>query len=288
MFEPRFDFVQCLSSMGTHRMAYVEWGEPKNDQVVVCVHGLSRCARDFDRLAQALAPRFRVVCPDVVGRGQSDWLKNPMLYGFTQYISDMFTLLARVNAKQLMWLGTSMGGLIGMGVAAQEHAPIKRLIINDVGPKIEVASLLRIGSYLGKTTVFASFEAAVEYIRTVSASFGEHSPEEWRDLTRYVVRQTPQGWILHYDPAIALPFATISPAQASATEALFWQGWAAITAKTLIIRGQNSDLLAPTTLAQMLALNPNASSIQIPNVGHAPTFMHTDQIRLVTEFFQGD
>ncbi|MBX7229966.1 MAG: alpha/beta hydrolase [Burkholderiaceae bacterium] len=288
MYEPRFDFVQCISSAGTHRMAYVQWGDPANDQVIVCVHGLTRCARDFDRLAQALAPKFRVVCPDVVGRGQSDWLKNPMLYGFTQYISDMFTLLARINSRRLMWLGTSMGGLIGLGVAAQENSPITRLILNDVGPKIEVASLLRIGSYLGKATLFESFEAAVDYIQAISASFGQHTSEEWRELTRYVVRQTPNGWVLHYDPAIALPFGAVTPAQASATEALFWQGWAAIKAKTLIIRGQNSDLLAPSTLAQMLALNPHASSIQIPNVGHAPTFMHEDQIQIVTDFFQGE
>ena len=287
MFEPRFDFVQCLSSMGTHRMAYVEWGEPKNDQVVVCVHGLSRCARDFDRLAQALAPRFRVVCPDVVGRGQSDWLKNPMLYGFTQYISDMFTLLARVNAKQLMWLGTSMGGLIGMGVAAQEHAPIKRLIINDVGPKIEVASLLRIGSYLGKTTVFASFEAAVEYIRTVSASFGEHSPEEWRDLTRYVVRQTPQGWILHYDPAIAVPFRTVTKESADAGETALWQLYDNIKADTLLVRGAQSDLLSPDTALAMTQRGPKARLLEFEGVGHAPTFVANNQVLAGTSFLLG-
>ncbi len=288
MSEPRFDSVQCLSPAGTHRMAYVEWGDPHNDQVVVCVHGLSRCARDFDRLARALVPQFRVVCPDVVGRGMSGRLKNPMLYGVPQYVSDMFTLLARINAKRLMWFGTSMGGLIGIGVAAQDASPIERLILNDVGPKIEAASLVRIAGYLGKAPVFASFEAAVDYVEVVSASFGRHSRDEWRELTRHIVRETPAGWVAHYDPAIAIPFAAVTPEQAAAGEAVLWQAWAAITARTLVVRGAQSDLLSRETLAQMLATNRQASSVEIADVGHAPSFMHADQIQIAAQFFKGD
>jgi pimeloyl-ACP methyl ester carboxylesterase len=278
MSEPRFDSVQCLSPAGTHRMAYLEWGDPGNDRVVVCVHGLSRCARDFDRLARAL----------VVGRGLSGRLKNPMLYGVPQYVSDMFTLLARVKAKRLMWFGTSMGGLIGMGIAAQDESPIERLILNDVGPKIEAASLVRIAGYLGKAPVFASFEAAVDYVEVVSASFGRHSRDEWRELTRHIVRETPAGWVAHYDPAIAIPFAAVTPEQAAAGEAALWQAWAAIKAKTLVVRGAQSDLLSRETLTQMLATNSKASSVEIAEVGHAPSFMHADQIQIAAQFFKGD
>jgi pimeloyl-ACP methyl ester carboxylesterase len=293
MAQPRFDSVQCISAAGIHRMAYVEWGDAANRDVVVCVHGLTRCARDFDRMAQALLPRFRVVCPDVVGRGLSDHLKNPLLYGIPQYVSDMFTLLARVNAQRLMWMGTSMGGLIGMGIAAQKDSPIERMLINDIGPKIETSSLQRIGSYLGKMPRFADFEAAVDYVAMVSASFGEHSRDEWRELTRHVVQQTDvgqknSGWTARYDPAIAVPFMSATPEQAAAGEALLWQGWSAIKAQTLVARGENSDLLSRQTVAQMLAHNPRARSVEIAGVGHAPTFMHDDQIALAKKFFEDE
>ncbi|MCU0775635.1 MAG: alpha/beta hydrolase, partial [Ideonella sp.] len=158
--EPRLHHVQCLDPRGLHRMAYWEWGDPANDRVLVCVHGLSRQGRDFDVLARAMSDRYRVVCPDVVGRGESDRLADPMGYAVPTYVADMVTLLARLNARTLHWVGTSMGGLIGLGVASLANTPVERLVLNDVGPKIEAGALQRIGSYLGAPLTWGSLDEA--------------------------------------------------------------------------------------------------------------------------------
>jgi pimeloyl-ACP methyl ester carboxylesterase len=164
--------VKCLSAAGFHHMAYVEWGDAANPKVLVCVHGLTRCARDFDFLAQALAADYRVVCPDIVGRGRSDWLRNPSLYGVPQYCADITTLLAKLNVETVDWLGTSMGGLIGMALACQPETPIARLVLNDVGPVITAVSLARIGTYLGTAPRFDDMGQAEAFVRFVSAPFG--------------------------------------------------------------------------------------------------------------------
>ena len=200
--------VQCSSPSGLHRMAYLEWGRRDNPRVLVCVHGLTRCARDFDFLARELAAHYRVVCPDVPGRGDSDWLKNPMEYQLPVYVSDMVTLIARLDVETVHWVGTSLGGLIGMTLAALPDSPVTKLVLNDVGPVLAAPALARIGAYVGKWPPLPTIEAAEAYVRNVHAPFGPHSDAEWRFLTENVVRKNPDGSLrMHYDPALAVPFA---------------------------------------------------------------------------------
>src|SRR5690349_20031345 len=201
--EPRRRSVQCMSAKGLHRIAYLEWGDPRNKDVLICVHGLARSSRDFDELARALCGHFRVACPDLAGRGDSDRLSDPALYVVPQYVSDMVTLIARLDAESVNWVGTSLGGLVGMVLAAQAGSPFKRLFLNDVGPVIAKVALERIASYLGQTPAFNSIEEAEKYIRAVSASFGPHTEAQWRFLTETFVRKDAQGkWRAHYDPRI--------------------------------------------------------------------------------------
>jgi len=273
--------VQCITPGGLHQMAYTEWGDPANPRLLVCVHGLSRCGRDFDALARAMADHYRVVCPDVPGRGLSGWLKNPMEYQVQTYVADMVTLLARMDADSVHWVGTSMGGLIGMTLASLPETPLQKLVLNDVGPVIAASSLARIGEYLGMAPQFPDFAAAVAYVRAVSATFGVHSDAEWQSLTEHVTRRQADGtFCMHYDPAIAVPFKA---AQADKDIEL-WPYYDAIRCPTLVIRGALSDLLRRETVEEMSARGPRAKIAEIADVGHAPTLMHADQIAIVREF----
>ena len=277
--------VQCLSPAGLHDMAYVEWGDPANRKVLICVHGLTRCGRDFDFLAQALAGEYRVVCPDVVGRGRSAWLRDKAHYAIPQYCADMVTLLARVDADTVHWVGTSMGGLIGMALAAQQDTPISRLVLNDVGPVITAASVARIGEYVGKAPRFASIEQAEIFLRFVSAPFGALTDEQWRHLTVYALRQATDGaWEMAYDPGIAEPFRA---AMGEGKEVELWPLYEAIRCPTLLVRGANSDLLTADTARQMAERGPKARVAEIPGVGHAPVLMNADQIGIVHRFLIG-
>ena len=279
--ESRLKHVQCLSTAGLHRMAYREWGDPANPKVLVCVHGLTRCARDFDALARAMADRYRVVCPDVAGRGDSDWLRDPMLYQVPQYVADMVTLIARLGVEQVDWVGTSMGGLIGMALAAQADTPIRRLVMNDVGPVVTKVSLERIGTYVGLAPVFPSLDKAIEYVRFVSASFGPHSEAQWRFLTEVVVRPAEGGgYRMHYDPRLAEPFRRAMPDK----DLELWPMYDAIRAPTLVARGAQSDLLTHETALQMQARGPRAALVEFEGVGHAPTLMHPGQIAPLRDF----
>jgi len=276
--------VQCASSAGLHRIAYLEWGDPRNPRVLVCVHGLTRCARDFDTLAAALCDRYRVVCPDVAGRGDSDWLADPMLYQLPQYVADMVTLIARLDVEHVHWVGTSMGGLVGMALAAQKATPVERLVVNDAGPVISRAAIERIGTYVGMAPTFQSFEDAEKYVRQVSYPFGRHSDEQWRFLTEIVLRPSGDGaWRMHYDPRLAEPFRRNLPEK----DLELWPIWDTIRCPTLVLRGAESDLLAHETARQMAARGPKAKLVEIPGVGHAPTLLHADQIAIVREFLPG-
>jgi pimeloyl-ACP methyl ester carboxylesterase len=278
---PREKRVQCASSAGLHRVAYLEWGEADNPEVVVCVHGLSRCARDFDNLARALSGRYRVVCPDVAGRGDSDWLADPMLYVIPQYVSDMVTLIARLDVEQVNWVGTSMGGLIGMALAAQKAAPVAKLVLNDAGPVVAKTALERIGQYLGLAPTFPTVEAAEKVIRAVSATFGPHTDAEWRFLTDVVLRKNADGsWRFHYDPKIAEPYRKQMPDR----DLELWPLWDAVSCPTLVIRGAQSDLLSKATAQAMTQRGPKAKLMELPGIGHAPTLLHDDQIAIVREF----
>jgi pimeloyl-ACP methyl ester carboxylesterase len=284
MTEPRQHDVQCLGARGLHRMAYVEWGDPANRRVLVCAHGLARQGRDFDTFAQAMSDRYRVVCPDVVGRGRSDWLAEPSGYQIPAYVGDMVTLLARLDAEELHWVGTSMGGLIGLGLASLPNSPVKKLVLNDVGPTIEPVALQRIGAYLGQPLRWASVDEAADYLLSISAGFGPHSREQWLALTRPMLRPADDGFKLHYDPAIALPLRAVTPEQARAGEAMLWAGYDALRIPTLLLRGAESDLLSHATAAAMTQRGPQARLIEFAGVGHAPTLVAPDQIAAVREF----
>jgi pimeloyl-ACP methyl ester carboxylesterase len=273
--------VRCASAKGLHRIAYREWGDPRNQRVLVCAHGLTRCARDFDTLAAALSDRYRVICPDVAGRGDSEWLADPMLYQFPQYVGDMVTLVARLDVENVHWVGTSMGGIIGLMLAAQADTPVQKLVVNDAGPVISKASLERIAAYVGMAPGFPDIETAEQYVRAVSATFGPHSDAEWRFLTEVVMRGNADGTLrLHYDPKLAEPFRANMPEK----DLELWNLWDAIRCPTLVLRGAQSDLLTRETCDQMAGRGPKAKVVEIPGVGHAPTLMHEDQIRIVREF----
>ena len=314
MIEPRLNYVSCpgLAAAGTaanpndasnpepapaHRMAYWEWnatGNPAHPHVVLCVHGLTRQGRDFDTLARALSRHARVICPDVVGRGHSDWLDDPAGYQIPVYAGDMLALLAHLHQEAplqtLDWVGTSMGGLIGMAVCGHPGlplpVPVRRLVLNDVGPVLEWDALERIGQYLGAPVRFASVEEGAAALWNTSSSFGPHTPEQWLELSRPMLRR-PEGsndWGMHYDPAIAGPFRSLQRGAAVEGEAQLWQLYDQITAQTLLLRGAESDLLSPATAQAMAQRGPRPEVREFAKVGHAPTLMAPDQVAAVCDF----
>ena len=292
MTEARLKSVQCSSPAGLHRMAYKEWGDPANPKVLVCVHGVTRVADDFDHLARALCDHYRVVCPDVAGRGRSSRLRDPSLYVVPQYVTDMVTLIARVTAnsdnEDVHWFGTSMGGLIGIMLASLEDSPIRKLVLNDIGPVLDQAAMRRIGEYIGQDARFPSFDAGAAFVRDVSLSFGPHSEDEWRKLAGDVLRQDDDGqWVRHYDLNLAQPFKAMTLERAEEDQAALWAAYDAIRCPTLLVRGEQSDLLTPDTAREMLGRGPRPRFVEIAGVGHAPTFVHDDQIAIAREFLIG-
>ena len=279
-------------------MAYWQWGQPGSAHVVLCVHGLTRQGRDFDVLAQALChvaasqgQDICVVCPDVAGRGKSDWLQDPSGYQVPHYAADMLALLAQLKASTLDWVGTSMGGLIGMVVAGLPEAPpfakVRRLVLNDVGPVIEWQALQRIGQYLGQTGAFDSEQQAADALWAIASSFGPHTPAQWLALCRPLLKPLGDGsgrLTLRYDPALAEPFKAVTPETAAQGEALLWQAYDRITAQTLLVRGAESDLLSRQTAQAMTGRGPRARLVEFAGVGHAPTFVPDDQVQAVCAF----
>ena len=295
MTEPELHFVDCPDAQGGHRMAYWQWGDASAPHVVVCVHGLSRQGRDFDVLAQALCARsggrLRVVCPDVAGRGRSDWLKDPSRYQIPAYAADMLALLPQLQPGTLDWVGTSMGGLIGMVVCGQPGlplpVPVRRLVLNDVGPAIRWESIERIKTYLGNTGRFDSLEAAAAALRAVSLTFGPHTDAQWLALSRHMVRPLDgQGGALtlHYDPAIAVPVRATTAEISAQGETLLWQLYDNIQARTLLVRGADSDMLTHETATAMAQRGPKARVVEFAGVGHAPTLVAEDQVDCVSRF----
>lgn len=277
---PQERHFSSLSPHGFHRVVYRQWGDQDNPRVVVCVHGLTRNGRDFDALAAAIADRFRVLCPDMPGRGDSEWLADPNDYTFPTYLTALTALLAHAAVERCAWVGTSMGGLLGIVLGAQRNTPVVRLVVNDVGPVIEPAALARIASYVGADPRFESFANLEAHIRSVSAPFGALSDAQWETLARTTARQLADGsWKLKYDPGIALPFR----AQAAQTGDL-WPLWDAITCPTLVLRGAESDLLAPATAAAMRTRGPKPRLIEFAGIGHAPMLLDPAQIAPVAAF----
>ena len=297
MTVPTLNYVPCPDSGSGHRMAYWLWGREDAPHVVVCVHGLSRQGRDFDTLAQALCEAspepVRIACPDVVGRGRSDWLADPMDYGVPTYVADMLHLLQHLQSAApiatLDWVGTSMGGLIGMALAGTPSlplpAPLRRLVLNDVGPVIQWGALQRIGTYLGNTGRFESVQQAADAMWAISQGFGPHTPEQWLALSQAMVKPLPEGgFTLHYDPAIAVPFRTLDEKAAAAGQAALWQLYDAIRARTLLLRGAESDLLSRATADEMTRRGPRPQVVEFEGVGHAPTLIAPGQVEAVCAF----
>jgi pimeloyl-ACP methyl ester carboxylesterase len=279
----REDSLRCLSKSGFHLLAYRESG-PDHPVPVLCLHGLARNARDFDALAADLAGAGRrVVCADVVGRGDSGWLRDPLDYGYPQYLADTAALIARLGSRQVDIVGTSMGGLIGMMLAAQPDTPIRRLVINDVGPFIPKAALARILDYFGKDPRFADLAEAEAYHRRVYRSFGDLNDAQWRHLTETSLRRDGEGWRLRYDPRIAEPMRAVEIADVD-----LWPLWDAVSCPTLVLRGAESDLLLAETAAEMKQRGPRAELIEFPGCGHAPALLDPAQIAPLRDWLAGE
>jgi len=281
--DPRPDSVLCLSASGFHRMAYVTWGEERAERTVVCVHGLTGNASDFDELAATLAREgYRVVCPDVVGRGGSDRLDDPEGYGLRQYRADMACLIARLRLAAVDWVGTSMGGLVGVTLAALPRAPLRRLVLNDIGPWVRAAALQRLGTMLGTDPRFADLAEAERWLRKVRAPSGPLTDKQWRRMAERSVRRGEDGALrLHFDPAIARPFARTSHRDLDV-----WSVWDRIECPTLVLRGEHSDVLLRETAEEMAERGPRAEVMEIGGCGHPPALVDGDQIALITEWLR--
>jgi pimeloyl-ACP methyl ester carboxylesterase len=269
--------VRCLDPHAFHWMRYTEWGDPANPRVLVCVHGLTRTGRDFDYIAERLADAYRVVCPDVVGRGQSDWLSDPADYTYPVYCQDMAALMASLHAQTVDWLGTSMGGIIGMILAGLAGSPIRKLVLNDVGCHIPSEALGRIGEYVGAEPAFDSIESLEAAIRGTSP-FGPLTDAQWRHLAVHAAKQEGGRWRFRYDPGVGVNFHAAEPVDIDLRPY-----WNLVPGPVLVLRGENSDLLLPQTLEEMKR-RPGTESFVVPRTGHCPMLMDDAQVAAVRRF----
>lgn len=273
--------VWSLGPHGFHKVAYTQWGDPTNRRVLVCVHGLTRCSRDFDEFAKVLSSEYRIACPDLPGRGRSHWLVVPTDYKPPTYLTDLVALIARLDVDEVDWVGTSLGGILGIMLAAQPNNPIRKLVINDVGAFIHKSALERIKGYVGHDPHFASIEELEAYLREVHAPFGPLTDAQWRHLAQHSARPdaTHGGWRLHYDPDIAVTFR-----ESAESDMDLWPFWERISCPVLILRGAESDVLPLDTAEKMLTRGPTAELVEFPGVGHAPMLMDIRQIDVVREW----
>lgn len=273
--------VRCLDPHGFHWLRYVEWGDASNPRVLVCVHGLTRNGRDFDHVARSLADAYRVVCPDMPGRGRSDWLRDAADYTYPVYCGDLTVLMARLGAENVDWLGTSMGGILGMMLGAMPGSPVRKLVLNDVGCVIPKAAIERIGKYLGKDPAYDSIEGLEADLRAFSP-FGELTDQNWRHLAINSAKQDQHGkWRFRYDPGIARNFHAAPPADVDLRA--FWRG---VHGPVLVMRGEHSDLLLPETLEEMRA-RPRTEAHVVPRCGHSPMLMDDAQAGVIRRFLLG-
>jgi pimeloyl-ACP methyl ester carboxylesterase len=288
-FAPRFSAMLVLSPSGFVRLGWTEWGPAISSRVAVCVHGLTRNSRDFDMLARALAgDGWRVLAVDVPGRGRSEWLRRGEDYSYSVYATATAALLGRLDTDSVAWIGTSMGGIIGMMLAAQPATPIKRLVLNDVGALVPKDAIARIAAYIGRDAHFANLAELEAHLRKVHAPFGPLTDAEWRHLATFSSAPAENGKLrLHYDPAIAKAIKAVEPA-----DAVLWPIWEAIACPTLILRGAESDILLRDTAVEMttrgIAAKQGLVTVrELPGIGHAPALMAADQIDLIRDFLNG-
>ncbi len=271
--------LASLGPSGFHRVAYAEWPGPPGAPTLVCVHGLSRNAHDFDVFAEAMSKTHRVVCPDMPGRGLSEWLKDSNEYAFPTYLADCAALIARLDVESVDWVGTSMGAVIGFLLAAQPAAPVRRLVVNDAGPFVPKAALAWLGTFIGADPTFESIDAMEQTIRKNSAGFGALTDAEWRTMTLYLSRPKPGGGYGYaYDPRIGEPYKQDLP------DVDLWPLWDRVACPTLILRGEHSNVLARGDAEAMTQRGPKPKLVEFAGVGHAPALLSADQIRVVRDF----
>lgn len=274
--------VMALNPQGFHRMVYHEWGSADNDRVLVCVHGLARNSRDFDALALALSRDYRVICPDIVGRGASDWLPAGVPYDIPRYMSDITTLLARLDVDQVDWIGTSMGGIIGMCLAALPNNPVRSLVLNDVGSFVSSEALQRIAAYLGEPR-FESLQDLEHYMRQTYTAYQGLTDYQWQHLVQYGHRQIGDAYTLHYDPRIAEATRENQHQDVDLTPV-----WQQVSCPQLLIWGDQSDVLTADTVAKMREYKPDLDLYQIPGMPHAPSLMEPEQINAVVQWLRNN
>lgn len=273
--------LMSLGPHGFHKIAYTQWGSAHNKRVLICVHGLTRNGRDFDAVSGVMADQYRVLCPDLPGRGHSHWLPVHADYQPPTYLKDMAALIARSGAEQVDWIGTSLGGLLGMMLAAQPNSPIRKLVLNDIGAFVPKQALERIASYVGKDPIFSDLAGLEAYLREVHAPFGPLADDQWRHLAEHSARRDVRvdAWRLHYDPGLAEPFK-----EGLSDDVNLWPVWDAVSCPILILRGAESDILMHETAEEMLTRGPASELIEFPGVGHAPMLMDPNQIQAVREW----
>ncbi|MFA5959056.1 MAG: alpha/beta hydrolase [Tatlockia sp.] len=285
------NFVLCASEEGFHRMAYTEWGEPKlPSSAVICVHGLMRNSRDFDALAQYLSQHGdHVFCPDVVGRGDSSWLSNPQHYNFKRYVVDMNILISRTDAPEIDWIGTSMGGLIGIMLASLENSPIRTLILNDVSPQVPVHALWQMAKSIGRDPPFPTLEKAKAHYKKIYAEFGLSTEEQWDTFTQISVSKLSNGtFISKFDPSIheySFKWQSVKEMFYSPHKALegvffdidLWQLWHNVHCPVLVIRGEHSTLLLPEHIEKMRKTHPDVEVYEVAGAGHAPALLELEE-----------
>jgi pimeloyl-ACP methyl ester carboxylesterase len=278
----RQKYLPALGLHGFHRLAYTEWGDPENPRVLVCVHGLTRNGRDFDHLARALAADWRVICPDMPGRGESEWLPVKGDYAMATYLADCAALIARLDVPAVDWLGTSMGGIIGIQLAALAGTPIRRLIINDIGPFIPAAGLDRIAGFIGSDPHFADFDAAEVFLKGAMATFGIRRAEHWQHVVAVTTRPADGGGFrLHYDPGLGAAFVGVETKDVE-----FWAVWDALSCPVLTLRGANSDILLADTAEEMTKRGPKTELVSFADCGHAPALMDPEQIAVIADWLR--
>jgi len=275
-------FYFGLSSEGFHRNYYREWGNPNSEHTIICAHGVTRLSRDFDVLAESLSEKYRVICPDIVGRGYSDWLGNKQNYNFLQYCADMNALISHLNVERVHWIGTSMGGIIGMILGALQNTPIESLILNDVGPDIKRVELQRLGKYIGRAPTFATKEELFEYYRNTYQAFGEVADDEWKNMAIYSSFKEDYGYRMHYDPKIGDAFR----ASYSFFNFDLWKYWEEIECPVLMTRGANSTFFTVETANKMCGYRDDIELIEIEGVGHAPMLKSLGEINEIKQFYQ--
>ena len=293
-------YVLGLSREGFHRIFYTEWGTPSNHNPLICLHGATRHSRDFDLLANYLSrgSHRHIFCPDLVGRGESDWLKNPANYSYEQYLADMNVLISRTGQQAVDWLGTSLGGIIGMVLAAQVQSPIKRLILNDIGPQIPANAMRRLANYVGLEPSFNDLEEAILYYKKIFTHIGQLDEATWNRLVSHTIKKTSGGkYMAKMDQRIKMPFSKKAmlwnllrhPTQLLSEnpfDLYLWEMWRKVNCPVLVIYGEKSDVLTPFIMEKMKHLKPETTFFEVKKTGHAPLLESDIEMEMIAKWLQ--